>query len=290
VDSTRTAVRERDSRIAPAVGRAARLELRFERRGSVTKLVHAYVEPPFCVRRAFDVGGAAYVIIVCSGPGIFGGDALRQTIHVGRGARAALTSQSSLQIHPSASGSPALIEQHFTVEDEGELHGDWDPAIPFADSRVTQRTVLHLASSSRLWWSDAVMAGRIARGERWRFCELAHELRLEIERALVYLERYRLIPSDRRLDSRWIAGEADYIGTALARHPRATNDVAEAMHDGMRAIRGADGAADVIDPQLILARCSASRGVPFASARRACRRIVLERLFESRPPAWRKSV
>lgn len=309
MDSTRAAVRDRDSRIAPVVGREAQLDLRFERQGSVTQLVHAYVEPPFCVRRAFDVGGTAYVIIVCSGPGIFGGDRLRQTIHVGRGARVALTSQSSVQIHPSACGSTAAVEQDFTVEREGELYCEWDPIIPFADSRVTQRTVLHLASSSHLWWSDAVMAGRVGRGERWRFRELAHELRFEIDRALVYLERYQLAPdpgsanalaerqssaerkasAERRLDSRWIAGDATYLGTALARHPRATSDTAELMHGELHAIHGVDGAADLIDPHVILARCAARHGVAFASARRAYRRVVFEQLFESQVP-WRKSV
>jgi urease accessory protein UreH len=272
------------------VGRSARLELRFERRGGATKLVDAYVEPPFCVRRAFDVGGAAYVIIVCSGPGIFGGDTIRQTIHLGAGARAVLTSQSSLQVHPSACGSAAQIDQQFTVEDEGELHGEWDPVIPFADSRVVQRTLLRLAPTARLWWSDAVMAGRIGRGERWRFRDLAHELRLEVARSLVYLERYRLAPSEKRLDARWIASDATHIGTALARHPRATGDLAEEMHAQMRSIPRIEGAADAIDPHLILARCMAPHGIPFASARRACRRVAFERLFESHPPAWRKSV
>ena len=61
----------RDHRSASAVGRAARLELVFERRGARTVVAHAYAEPPFRIGRTFDLQGAAYVIIVCAGPGIF---------------------------------------------------------------------------------------------------------------------------------------------------------------------------------------------------------------------------
>src|SRR5476651_1730600 len=86
-----------DCRAPQGIGRAARLELVFERRRGRTVLAHSYAEPPFRVGRAFDLDGAAYVILVSSGPGIFAGDSLRQSIHVGPGARVVLTSQSALQ-------------------------------------------------------------------------------------------------------------------------------------------------------------------------------------------------
>ena len=69
-----------DSRTARAIGRSARLELVFEARGGRTVLAHAYAEPPLRIGRTFDLGGAAYVILVCSGPGVFAGD----TLQIGR--------------------------------------------------------------------------------------------------------------------------------------------------------------------------------------------------------------
>jgi urease accessory protein UreH len=92
----------RDERAACAVGRTARLELVFERRRGRTIIAHAYVEPPFRIGQSFAIDDAAYVIVVCSGPGVFAGDTLRQLIHVERGARVVLTSQSALQVHPPA--------------------------------------------------------------------------------------------------------------------------------------------------------------------------------------------
>src|ERR1044072_7966252 len=80
-----------DSRTAAVIGRTARLELAFEARGGRTVVAHSYAEPPLRIGRSFDVDGAAYMILVCSGPGIFAGDALTLSIRVGARARVSLT-------------------------------------------------------------------------------------------------------------------------------------------------------------------------------------------------------
>jgi urease accessory protein UreH len=186
-----------DSRAPAAIGRDARLELSFERRNGRTVLAHSYAEPPFRVGRTFELDGAAYVILVCTGAGIFAGDRLRQSVRVASGARVVLVSQSALQAHPAAAPSAALIAHDYIVEDDAELRCQWDPLIPFAGARIEQRFDLRIAESSRLYWSDAVMAGRVSRGEAWRFQSLAHELRLRIGASLAYLERYTLAPASR---------------------------------------------------------------------------------------------
>jgi urease accessory protein len=297
VDTAGTALRNCDARLAGAVGRTARLQLRFERRGTATVLAEAYAEPPFIVRRTFTLDDAAYVIVVCSGPGAFGGDVLRQSIHVGPSARVVLTSQAALQarppspLHGYAETRPsAILQQDYTVDDDGELHCDWDPIIPFAGSRVEQRCRVRLARSARLWWSDAVMSGRAGHGERWRFDTLAHELRVERGGALQYLERYRLEPAARDVRGAWIAGDADYFGTALVCHPRADGVTAEALHGVVAAMAGVRAAADAVDRELIAARCASACGVAFAAARAALRREALSRIFESPHLHGRKSV
>ncbi|HKB09342.1 MAG TPA: urease accessory protein UreD, partial [Vicinamibacterales bacterium] len=166
-----------DRRLAARVGREARLELVFEQRGGRTVLAHQYAEPPFRVARTFDLNGAAYLILVCTGPGVFNGDALTQSVHVGRGACVVLASQAALQIHPSPDRSPggaARLRSSYVVEADGELHCHWDPLIPFAGARVDQRFDVQADAGSRVYWSDAVMAGRASRGETWRFATFAH--------------------------------------------------------------------------------------------------------------------
>jgi urease accessory protein UreH len=270
-----------DSRELSAIGRTARLELVFERRGARTAIAHAYAEPPFRIGRSFDLDGAAYVILVCSGPGIFAGDALQLSLHVGAGARVVLTSQSALQVHPSPAASPAVIRHHYLVEPEGELHAHWDPVIPFAAARLDQRFDLQIGESSRLYWSDALMSGRVSRAETWRFDSLAHELRLRVGTTLKYLERYTLVPRERAIPHPWVAGGTHYAATALVHHEQSTTDTAESLQ---RAIEGAAGetvqvGVDLLDPRLLVCRLLGSYGAPFSAARASYQQLVLGSIF-----------
>jgi urease accessory protein UreH len=268
-----------DSRPPSAIGREARMELAFENRRGRTILARAYVEPPFRVARAFELDDAAYVIVVCAGPGVFAGDALRQIVHVAPGARAVLTSQSALQAHPSLAAAPASIHHDYHVDDDAELHCHWDPLIPFAGARIDQRMHLHLADTGALYWSDALMAGRVAHGEAWCFSELAHELTLHVASKLQYLERYRVQPADRDPSLRWMASEARYLGTTIVRASSATAGTADVLQRELSALRGVAGGIDMVEPRLIVARLAAVLGPPFAAARNAIRRRTLELIF-----------
>jgi urease accessory protein UreH len=277
-----------DSRAPAAVGRHARLELSFERRRGRTVLAHSYAEPPFRVGRSFQIDDAAYLILVCTGAGIFAGDTLRVSIRVARGARVVLASQSALQAHPAPAASAATIDHEYLVEDDAELQCHWDPLIPFAFARIDQRFDLAIAESSRLYWSDAVMAGRVSRGEAWRFHSLAHELRLRVGTSLAYLERYTLAPASRAVDEPWMAGRARYLATAIVHHDTATSDAAERLQ-GLAPLKrcptyepgrpAVDLGVDLIRPKTIVGRILAADGAPFAAARTAFQTLALASIF-----------
>ena len=272
----------RDRRLASEIGRHARLELAFGCRNGRTVVTHAYAEPPFQVGRGFDIDGALYLIIVCSGPGIFAGDHLRQAISVERGARVVLVSQSALQVHPSDAEEPARLHHTYVIDDDGELQCHWDPLIPFADARVAERFDLQLSSGSRLYWSDALMSGRCGRGEAWRFRELVHELRLTVGRTLQYLERYRIAPDERRVDRPWIAADHHYLGTSLAHHDATTAEVAERVHRRLAAIDGVQAGVDLVTPHLLVGRLLSEGGPAFGRARGMFREMVLDAVFGNR--------
>ena len=300
-----------DSRAPSAIGREARLELSFERRRGRTVLAHSYVEPPFRIGRCFELDGAAYLIVVCTGAGVFAGDTLRQSVRVAGGARVVLTSQSALQVHPAAAVAPAKIHHDYIVEDDAELRCHWDPVIPFAGARLEQRFDLSLAESSRLYWSDALMAGRVSRGEAWRFESLAHQLRVRIGAALAYLERYTLAPAGRAVAGPWVAGRARYLATAIVHHDAATSDAAETLQ-GLAPLKrcptyvsGSDRPAcepdserpgpldvglgvDLIQSKTIVGRILAAEGAPFAAARAAFHGLALHSIFGAAARVGRK--
>jgi urease accessory protein len=287
-----------DTRSPAVIGRRARLELVFERRRDRTVIAHAYAEPPFRIGRAFAIDDAAYLIVACSGPGVFAADSLHQEVHVERGARVVLTSQSALQVHPSIlpfcnsailpSCNSARVHHHYAVADDAELHCHWDPVIPFSGASLVQAFDLALHPTSRLYWSDALMSGRVSRGEAWRFRELAHTLRLRVGTSLKYLERYALAPADREVTRRWIADDAHYFATVLVHHPRVNPDEVEALHRRLAGVNGVRGAIDLVESAILMARVMAADGAPFLRARTLIRQSVLDTVFQRPELAGRK--
>ena len=271
-----------DSRAPSVVGRSARLDLVFEARSGKTAVARAYAEPPFRIGRSFDVDGAAYVILVCSGPGVFAGDALDLSVRVQPGARVILTSQSALQVHPSAASTPALIQHRYVVEGDGEFQAHWDPVIPFAAARLDQRFELQIDEPSRLYWSDALMSGRVERAEAWSFDRVAHELRLHVGTNLKYLERYTLQAHERSLMHPWVVGGMHYMATALTHHDAVTPETAELLQREIETggdIRVRAG-VDLLESRLVIGRLLASCGAPFASARASYRQLVMRSIFD----------
>ena len=130
-----------------------------------------------------------------------------------------------------------------------------------------------------MYWSDALMSGRSARGENWMFSEVAHELRLSVAGSLKYLERYRLRPEERAVTSGPIAGDASYLGTALVHHPAATAMVAETFQHELDRVKDVRAGVDLVAPNVIAARLLGRHGTRFRAARAAFREHAAKELF-----------
>ena len=208
------------------------------------------------------------MILTSSAPGAFGHDRLQQSVRVGCGARVRLTSQSAMQVHPSPDGATAHLESSYHVEDGAHLHCEWLPLIPFADARIDQHIAIDIAGTGSLYWSDALMSGRQARGERWQFTSLAQEIAVSRDGSLEYLERYRIQPSEQAVSRPWAAGAASYLGTILMTGRPIEPGVAERLHIELGRIAGIRAAADRLDDRLLLVRLLSVSGPAFHEARR----------------------
>jgi urease accessory protein UreH len=289
MDPARTFVRTlspaQDRRQPAAIGRHARLELVFARRNGRTVLTHRYAEPPYHVGRAFDCGDAASVIIACTGPGLFAGDDVSQSIRLEEGARVLIASQSALQVHPGPIAAPARVRQEFSVAPGAELHCQWDPVIPFARASLSQETDVTLEAGARLFWSDALMTGRAARGETWACAAIAHQIRVTAANRLVYLERYRLNPAERPVINPWLAGDAAFLGTALVYHPGVTDHGVESLQQALNAEPSVRAGVDVAEKGLAVARLLGRHGSAFSASRAAVRDWAERTIFSA--PALR---
>jgi urease accessory protein len=261
----------RDERPLPVVGRHAQLDLTFHYGNGRTVLAEAYAEPPFRVGGWFAESDGLHVILASSAPGVFGHVRLRQTVRVGSGARVRLTSQAALQIHLSLECATTLIEGSYRVEDGAHLHCDCHPLIPFADARLDQRIEVNIVGDGCLYWTDALMCGREARGERWRFASLAHEIAVSRDGFLEHLERYCIQPTEVELSRAWAASDASYLGTTLLTGWSINPDAAERLHAELGGLPGVRAAADRLEDRMLLVRLLSAFGPAFHEARHRIR-------------------
>ena len=113
------------------------------------------------------------------------------------------------------------------------------------------------------------MSGRQARGERWKFASLAHEIVVSRDGSLEYLERYRIQPNEMDVLRPWVAGDASYLGTILMTGRPIESGVAERLHIELGRLVGVRAATDRLDDRLLLVRLLSVSGPAFHEARRS---------------------
>jgi urease accessory protein UreH len=112
------------------------------------------------------------------------------------------------------------------------------------------------------------MSGRQARGERWTFASLAHEIAVSRDGCLEYLERYRIQPNEVDVLRPWVAGGASYLGTTLMTGRPIEPGLAERLHIELGRVAGVRAAADLLGHRVLLVRLLSAFGPGFHEARR----------------------
>jgi urease accessory protein len=126
-----------------------------------------------------NAGTAAWTYTSTFGGGLVDGDDLQLTVAVEAGAGALLATQSSTKAYPAALGARQTIEA--TVGAGATLVVLSDPLVAFAGARVETLLDVELADGATLVALEALAAGRVARGERWRAARC--QTRVRVRRA-----------------------------------------------------------------------------------------------------------
>ena len=114
---------------------------------------------------------AAVVSMLNPTGGLVGGDRLAIDVAVGEGAHVCLTTPSATKVY-RAHAEPAEQTVRLTLAANARLEWVPDHTIPFAGAALRQRVEADVAEGARLVLVDAFAAGRVARGEAWRFALL----------------------------------------------------------------------------------------------------------------------
>lgn len=215
---------------ARRVGRDGHLDLRFERREAATVVAACRYTLPLQVLAPLALPDPAAVVSMLNPTGgLLGGDRLVIDVTASAAAHGCLTTPSATKVYRTTG---AVAEQEVTLRLEREATLEWVPdhTIPYAGSAFRQRICVDVADGARLVLVDAFAAGRIARGEAWRFAWLESAVSIRDARGWLFVDRFAL-----RGDARWAGlGFADghpYFATIAVigeRCDRLCRDIADA--------------------------------------------------------------
>lgn len=164
-----------------------------------------------------------------------------------------------------------MLDTRISVGDGATL--EWAPhhLMPFARSRVHQRTLVDVAASGALLAWESLAAGRSARGERFAWDRLDTRLRVVRTGRPLLADGALLGPGGEPFDG------ADLVATVVVVLPEGDPTgprLADDLHRALLVARGTLASASAVDPALVVARIVARDAPALYRALHAVRELA----------------
>lgn len=239
------------------VGRDGWLDLAFARRGTATVLARSGWRTPLQVMAPLALDDPACVVSVLNPTGgVVGGDRLAIDLLVGSEAHACVTTPSATKVYRTAG---EVAEQHVRLRLDRGATLEWVPdhTIPYADSKYRQRIDADVGPGATLILVDAFAAGRIARGEAWRFAWLESRLSVGDGEGPILHDRFALAGGEA-----WaglgFAESHPYFGAIVVVADVDLDGLARELDEAGASVPGATLATARLARRGVVARCLAT--------------------------------
>lgn len=162
-------------------------------------VAHQYATYPFRLSNNLSLDPSdlhrVYAYIMNAGPGLLAGDDLQVVVEVCDRASLYLTDQSATKVHSKPPAAlPAQMTHTLTVGAQSYLEYVPEPIIFFPDAALKQKTQITLHPQGRLFFSEIVVPGRLARGEFYEFEQFENHLQIKSpEGTLLFVDRLKLL-------------------------------------------------------------------------------------------------
>jgi len=272
---------------AHRIGRDGALRLGFERRGAATVLAASRFTLPLQVLAPVALDDAACVVSLLNPTGgVVGGDRLAIDVEVGPGAHACLTTASATRIYRTA-GEPAVQRVRLVLAPGAIAEWVPDHTIPSAGAALRQSLEVEAGAGAMLVAIDAFAAGRVARGEAWRFARLDSALTVRDARGLVLHDRF-VLEGGERWRGLGLSEGRPYFATVVVIAEAGLDDVVADLAGALAGIAGAIAAPARLPRRGVLIRCLAADAPALADALAAIWALARRTLWGSPPLALRK--
>lgn len=281
---------EETSTPAASPGKDGRLELTFAPDSSgTTRAIGEYVEVPFHLTRGLyhdpEPGLVTRCVQTPTG-GVAQGDRHRTRIEARPGTKAHVTGQSATKVQ-SMDRNYAGISVDLEVEEGAYLEYLPEPLILHEGARCLQTADVTLHEGGALLFSDVVVPGRLARGERFAYDRYRSRLRVDAPDGTPLLrDDIDLAPEERSPESPGVLSEFAVVGSLYALGIDESESLTDTIHEGFDGGAHA-GVTCAPDDRGVIVRALADRRAPVTGALREAWAAVREAHLGSRIPEAR---
>lgn len=196
------------------------LTLRCDR--SQTVCQHQYTTYPLRLSSIFRLEGAnsnrAYCYLINTSPGLLAGDKLDLSLQLGSNTSLYLTDQAATKVHPMPEiNIKARVNYQITVDAGSSLELVPEPVILYTDAVLEQKTVIKLHPTARLFLSEIILPGRLAKGEYYNFNYYFNRLKVtDLQEKLLFTDVMRLAGKQNQFKNDRIFASLPIMGNAIA--------------------------------------------------------------------------
>ncbi|MGF1538876.1 MAG: urease accessory protein UreD [Pleurocapsa sp.] len=191
---------------------------------------HRYTTYPLRLSRVFRLDGInsnrAYFYSMNTSPGLLAGDELNISLLLETNSNLYLTDQAATKVHPMPDGeSKATVNYQIEVRPQANLELVPEPIILYTDAALNQNTAIKLDCEAKLFLTEIVLPGRLARGESYQFRYYLNRLKVSdltgklLFKDAMYLEGKTNLFKDSKLFT-----PLPIMGSAIAIYPNLNLD------------------------------------------------------------------
>ncbi len=160
-------------------------------------------------------GGAAYLMLLNPAGGLNGGDHAATDIDLNEGAQVCLSTPSATRVY-RCPDAPAVQRTSIRIGSGAHLDYLPDHLIPHEGADLRQSVRIDIAAGGSCVFWDALAAGRVVRGELWRFRRIDSRVEVFHGGEALYIGRSLIVPGARDPARMAVMDDYGYTASLLA--------------------------------------------------------------------------
>ena len=194
-------------------------------RTNKTICAHQYTTYPLRLSTVFRLDGAntnrAYLYTMNTSPGLLAKDELKISLQLETNTNLYLTDQAATKVHPMPiEHSQATVDLQIELRREASLELVPEPVILYSDAALTQNISVKLHPTAKLFLSEIILPGRLARGESYQFRYYFNRLKItDLTGKLLFTDAIHLQGKSNPFKDNKLFAPLPIMGNAIAVYP-----------------------------------------------------------------------